>query len=200
MEEAAHNKAVLEEEIRFWKIEALRAASEQDSMVQHLERLVHRRPIAPATAVPPAAPGSMEAGSQDDSAARIGAGMEARAQWAAKEQAIKFGPVGVDAVHDAQTRALLNARSPLHEASRQVFAAQLQLVRSQISRAKMRAETMARRYPVGGALQDGGVREYAPGVEQTWIEFKLNAARPRVRTFQEALDQVRSCDALGIAV
>jgi hypothetical protein len=66
----------------------------------------------------------------------------------------------------------------------QVFAAQLQLVRAQISRAKMRAETMARRAPIGSELGAGkGQRDgydYVPGIRETLAELKLSSARPRV--------------------
>ena len=63
----------------------------------------------------------------------------------------------------------------------QVFAAQLQLVRSQISRAKMRAETIARRAPVGRGLgADAAARDwYAPGLEETLLEIKMSAARQK---------------------
>jgi hypothetical protein len=113
-----------------------------------------------------------------------------------------FGPVGTSVIHDVQTRALLDVRAPLQEATRQVFAAQLQLVRSQISRAKMRAEIMALRAPIGAAGGGGGRGggRCAPGVEETQAELKLSAARPRVRSFREALDQVRACEALGMAL
>ena len=65
----------------------------------------------------------------------------------------------------------------------QVFAAQLQLVRSQISRAKMRAEAIARRAPVGrglGADAAAPARDwYAPGLEETLWEIKMSAARQK---------------------
>ena len=96
-------------------------------------------------------------------------------------------------------------------ASPQVFAAQLQLVRTQISRAKMRAETISRRVPIPSegstrALTANGHERLNRGdgsgssLPDLLAEIKVNAARPRVRSFREALDQVRACEALGVAV
>lgn len=118
-QEAARQKAILEEEVRFWKIEALRVASEHDSIHQHLERLVHRRPAG--ASLPTSAPsfGIAAAGGREARGAESGQrGGEVTSVTA--EPSLRFGPVGAGFIKDAQTRALLDSRAPLQEASRQV--------------------------------------------------------------------------------
>ena len=75
----------------------------------------------------------------------------------------------------------------------------------QISRAKMRAETVSRRVPISSrsAAVDGQqalAGSHGLSLHDTLAEIKVSAARPRVRSFREALDQVRACEALGVTV
>ena len=116
-EEAARQQAILEEEVRFWKIEALRVASEHDSVHQHLERLVNRRPGG--ACVPISVPLSCVAPAAGSEARRAESG---EVPGVTAERGLMFGPVGAGFVKDAQTRALLDSRAPLHEATRQVAA------------------------------------------------------------------------------
>lgn len=119
-EEAARQQAILEEEVRFWKIEALRVASEHDSVHQHLERLVNRRPAG--ASVPISVPLSCVAPAAGNEARGAESGEVPGVTGMPAEHGLMFGPVGASFVKDAQTRALLDSRAPLHEATRQVAA------------------------------------------------------------------------------
>jgi len=118
-EEAARQQAMLEEEVRFWKIEALRVASEHDSVHQHLERLVNRRPTVSSSAAPASSAGQQASSAGVGRDGQVGAG--SGVQGVAGERGIVFGAVGASFLKDAHARALVDARAPLQEATRQVM-------------------------------------------------------------------------------
>ena len=131
--EAEKKTAILEEEVRFWKIEAMRASREHDTVHQHLKRLVNRRPTATtlsATATSSTATPSRDMGGTRGGVHLVGGegGVEGVRLGGGEEHVyprrggggLEFGKVGVNVMDDAHSKALLDVRAPLQEATRQV--------------------------------------------------------------------------------
>ena len=179
-----------EEEVRFWKAEALRLAGERDGLHTDLTTLLGNLAARPRPPAP--APGGEDAarlawtaaaprGEPPHAAAGAGAGAAARVPLVAQKVLSRAG---------LQAAA---AQQPLAHATHHVLSAQLDLVRAQIAQARARASFAAGR---DARARAGGGFGYTT-LEETMAEIRASAARPAVRSYAQALEAVQTRDLFG---
>uniref|UniRef100_A0A7S4NKM4 Uncharacterized protein n=1 Tax=Guillardia theta TaxID=55529 RepID=A0A7S4NKM4_GUITH len=154
----------MEEELSFWKVEAMRLAAEKDETHRTLKGLMKLRTTE-------------QAGERRVDTDRVRSQATGSDSGTSRPQVF---PIASSLMDESQ-RISMSLRKPLLDASEQLLAANLHLIRAAMNRSQARAAFQQRRNDFSYTT-----------LEDTLAYMRSCPLRPQVRTFREALEDIRT--------